>query len=254
MTFTELAGHRAHDSGLLLLRWAALAKEAGLKWKRIGSSGAFPVCCAVTPARRGDHRKTIYISAGVHGDEAAPPWALLDWAEENVALLRAHRVLIFPCMNPHGIANNTRADHRGLDINRRFHEVTDDLTVAWRREVEPHEISIALCLHEDYDAQGCYVYELTKRKNPVGAKTLVDCASIIPPDARKKIDGRVARGGVIVRRVPPELPGLPEAIAVFNLGSPVSLTFETPSEYSLLDRIAAQKRFIASALHHAPGL
>ena len=27
---------------------------------------------------------------------------------------------------------------------------------------------IALCLHEDYDAQGCYVYEMTQQPGAVG--------------------------------------------------------------------------------------
>ncbi len=47
---------------------------------------------------------------------------------------------------------------------------------------------------------------------------------------------------------------MPEAIVLHQLGSPVTLTFESPSESSLLDRIAVQKQFIRSALKHELGI
>ena len=90
MSFVSFNGHRAHDSVLLARRWAALAKRSGLKWRRFATAGEFPVHAAESPGRPGDGRATIYLSAGVHGDEAAAPWGLLEWAEEHVALRSAH--------------------------------------------------------------------------------------------------------------------------------------------------------------------
>ena len=257
MSFANFNGHRAHDCVLLAKRWAALAKHAGLKWKRFATAGKYPVHAAESPGAKQDGRATIYLSAGVHGDEAAAPWGLLEWAEEHVALLRAHRFLIFPCLNPHGIANNTRVDQRGVDINRTFNDNREPLIAAWRKVVGTRTISLALCLHEDYDAQGCYTYELRHKPGAAGPKALQDCAKIIPTDLRSKIDGRSMKGGHFLRRgnfAPPNLPGLPEAIVLHHLGSPVTLTFESPSEYSLLDRIAVQQQFIHSALKHELGI
>ena len=99
----------------------------------------------------------IYLSSGVHGDEVAAAWGLLAWAEENQKQLSQGRFLIFPCLNPHGFRRNTRTDHRGLDINRRFHLARDPLTGPWHRLIRQNPPSLALCLHEDYDSQGCYV-------------------------------------------------------------------------------------------------
>jgi murein peptide amidase A len=257
MSFASLDGHRAHDCVGLAQRWRILAQRAGLTWKRFSTAGDYPVHVAESPRRRGDARRTIYLSAGVHGDEAAAPWGLLEWAERNVALLRAHRFLIFPCLNPHGIANNTRVDQRGVDLNRTFHDPDEPLVGAWRRVLGERAIALALCLHEDYDAQGCYVYELRREPGAAGPKALQDCAKIIPPDRRRTIDGRSMKDGHFLRRgdfAVPEMPGLPEAIALYHLGAPVALTFESPSEFSLLDRIAVQRQFIRSALRHELGL
>lgn len=254
MSFASLNGHRAHDCALLARRWEALARRAGLEWRRIAVAGEFPVFAAASRVTRGTPEPAIYLSAGVHGDEAAAPWGLLEWGEENLDVLRAHSFLVFPCLNPHGIRWNTRADQRGVDLNRVFHDTRDPLVAAWRKMIGDRRIAIALCLHEDYDARGCYVYELASRPRGLGAKLLRDCASIIAPDPRRTIEGRAARDGLIRRRVPPDLPGLPEAVVLYQLGSPITFTFESPSEYSLLDRIAVQKRFIQSALKHELGI
>ncbi|MCE9520107.1 MAG: M14 family metallocarboxypeptidase, partial [Verrucomicrobia bacterium] len=251
MSFASNNGHRAHDCTLLAKRWAALAKRIGMNWKKFAMAGDYPVHAAESSGARNDNQSTIYLSAGVHGDEAAAPWGLLEWAEENVALIRANRFLIFPCLNPHGIVNNTRVDQRGVDINRTFNDSREPLIAAWRKVLGSRGVSLAICLHEDYDAQGCYSYELRRKPGTLAPKVLRDCAKIIPPDTRGKIDGRNMKNGHFLRRGDfdlPDLPGLPEAIVLHQLGSEVTLTFESPSEFSLLDRIAVQKEFIRSAL------
>jgi hypothetical protein len=217
-------------------------------------AGDWPVYYVESPvARRTGCVEWRYISAGVHGDEAAPPWALLEWAEQNGALLHEQPFLIFPALNPIGLMLNTRKDERGVDINRAFNDVNDPLIVAWRRVIGDRKLALGLCLHEDYDGQGCYLYELTKRKGSVGAKILRDTARILPTDPRTRIDGRSAKDGLIIRRVPPDLPGHPEAVVLHYLGAPIALTFESPSEFCLSDRIAVQRRFIESALDHGSG-
>src|SRR4051794_40538047 len=123
MSFTTLDGHRAHDVAHMLRGWRDLAGSAGLTWRRIADAGGDGIFCAASRVIARGEDRLLYLSAGVHGDEPAPPWALLEWARENVQLLRSHPVMIFPCLNPHGVRNNIRADQRGIDINRRFHNM-----------------------------------------------------------------------------------------------------------------------------------
>lgn len=253
MPFPQTA-HHAHDYKYLVQRWRALARIAGLRMKSFAEENGHSIYKLTGPERRNDDRETIYISAGVHGDEPASPWGLLVWAEANVALLQQHRFLILPVLNPHGLILNTRVDHRGIDINRTFDHEEKPLTAAWRDVLGDRKLSLALCLHEDYDALGCYIYELTHQSVGVSKSILRDCEPFMPIDLRSKIDGRAAKDGVIMRRVPPKLAGYPEAIVLHWLGAPVTLTFESPSEFALLDRVAVQKAFIQSAIHHVLGL
>jgi hypothetical protein len=244
--------HRVHHYATLIERWTVFAKQSGFRWKRFATIGEYPIWFMDTSrAKQAD--EAAYISAGLHGDEPAPPWALLEWAQENVALLRARPFLLFPCLNPHGLTMNIRLDARGVDLNRSFNHPDNPLIAAWLKVVQGRKLGIGICLHEDYDAQGCYLYELTHEVS-VGAKILQEVAKVLPIDTRRSIEKRKAKGGLIVRRVLPDLPGHPEAIVLHLMGAPRTLTFETPSEFSLTDRIAAQKQFISAALRHGMDL
>ena len=125
-----LRSHRCHDVPFLLKRWRAVARAARLSLQTIHVSGGFPVLF-LHSADSTEPR--LYLSAGVHGDEPAPVVALLEWAEENIARLRGMPVALFPLFNPSGLALNTRADHEGTDLNRRFHDATHPHIAAWQR-------------------------------------------------------------------------------------------------------------------------
>ena len=188
----------------------------------------------------------IYLSAGVHGDEPGATSGLLLWAQTHLPQLASGSFIVYPCLNPHGLRLNTRADHRGLDLNRRFHLDDDPICGPWRRLMAEKAVRLCLCLHEDYDAHGCYIYELSHHPKGWSRPILERCTSKrLPIDSRKSIEGRTSAGGIIQRRTPPDdLPGLPEAIVLYQFGSPVSMTFETPSEFSLEDRANAHALFI----------
>jgi hypothetical protein len=239
-----LRSHRCHDVPFLLKRWEAVAAAAQLEFKTACISGGFPVVFVHTPGTEGSR---LYASAGVHGDEAAGPSGLLEWAEENIAFLRRVPVALFPIFNPAGLTLNTRTDHRHVDLNRRFHDASHPHIKAWWKCIGEMKFTVGACLHEDYDAQGLYCYELYRNPRLCIAETAMRaCEVIIPRDPRPVIEGRPAKNAVIRRKKVPELPGLPEAIALFMHNTKSTLTFETPSEFSLADRVGAHKAFLQS--------
>ena len=253
-----LPQHRCHDYPELIRQWRALGKEAGLKMRELCRVEHLRVHWLESQAAQ-QGAPAIYLSAGVHGDEPGATAGLLTWAWNNLDRLRQESFLIFPCLNPHGLLLNTRADLRGFDLNRRFHLDDDPVCGAWRRVLTGRALRLAICLHEDYDAHGAYVYELSQRPGGWSRALLDHCTNArLPVDSRRRIDGRAATHGVIQRKKSPRgLPGLPEAVAIYELGCPVSLTFETPSEFGLDDRVASQVKFLQAALQlfpetHAP--
>jgi len=183
----------------------------------------------------------LYISAGIHGDEPAGPLAVLE-------LLRAHKwpkhveIWLCPCLNPTGFSLNTRENADGLDLNRQYHEPVALETrshTAWLLQ-QPH-FDVTLCLHEDWEAHGFYVYELSLDGQPTFAEDIVRrVAEVCPIDRSPLIEGREAHEGII--RPTGDLasrPQWPEAFFLLTHKTRVSCTLEAPSDFALPTRVAA---------------
>jgi len=100
----------------------------------------------------------IYISAGSHGDEPAGPLAALKLIQENHWPAHAE-IFLLPCLNPAGCALNRRENAEGIDLNRDYRQPQAAETrahIAWL-ERQPN-FDRYLCLHEDWEAQGFYLY------------------------------------------------------------------------------------------------
>lgn len=247
-----LVQHRSHHYPSLIRRWSAVAREQNLVFRRYGQADGYWLYYARSKRRPGGPRPTVYLSAGTHGDEPGSTEGLLHWAETRSDQLAQVDVMIFPCLNPWGLVNNTRYTKDGSDLNRSFHQKDHPTVSALEKVLEGRHFGLSLCLHEDYDAQGLYAYEVWARNEESWAEELVAQAGIvIPPDPRPSIDGRRTRAGVIRRRTFPErvYQMMPESIFLFGTYTNRSYTVETPSEFSLHDRMQTHADFISVAVN-----
>jgi len=238
--------HRSsHDYHYLTQRWRVVARESGVRLHSIATVDGFPIYCLKSRAL--GHAGGLYLSAGIHGDESASTEGLLLWAQRSLAHLRDLPVLLFPCLNPWGLVMNRRSDASGNDLNRMFHGDLHPTTAAVRQTAAPHAFESAMLLHEDYDAQGVYLYELSKRQF-FGDAILSAAEAFFPRDPRHWVDGRRAREGVLRPRLSPRRlaqTGHAEAVWLHLRGCARSITFETPSEASLEKRVEAQAVAVA---------
>ncbi len=239
-----------HDYDALLDRWRAVTGESGLRPRPLCEVDGDPVICLENERSARGERGGLYLSTGVHGDECAPVWALLEWAASHPAALHDRPVTLFPCLNPAGFRANTRLDGSGTDLNRSFTDRGHPVIAAWQDSMSGRRFDLALNLHEDYDANGIYLYELTRRDS-VGHGLLSACEGILQRETAPQIDGSefdrglLVRSGDIERVVEEQLGGgYPEAILLFLRHAESSFTFETPSERDLSLRIAAHRAFL----------
>lgn len=228
----------SHNYRHLVARWKSLARRAGLRLRPLATADGFPLFYIET--RAAAHAEPAYLSAGVHGDESGATEGLLAWAESESARLRDLPLLIFPCLNPWGLCANVRVDAQGFDLNRSFH-LAHPVVDAVRTVVGTRRLRISVHLHEDYDGEGVYLYELARRA-PWGEAIIEAARPWIGPDMRTKIDISRARAGIVRRRVNRQTfakMGYPEAIWLYFEHTDHSLTIETPSEFALERRIGA---------------
>jgi hypothetical protein len=220
--------------------------------RRIARDGGYDLFAIESPALAMEGG--IYISAGIHGDEPASTEALITWGEKNAMRLRRLPLLLLPCLNPWGLVRNIRSDHAGRDLNRLFHREDAPAIAAVRRCVHGRRFTLALQLHEDYDGQGFYLYEVQRTAPHWGEDLLAAASAHIAIEPRARVDGRLLRGGVMRRRVDCRRfarMGYPEAVWLHLHHSERTFTLESPSEFALEQRVRAQVAVIDAAVRRA---
>jgi murein peptide amidase A len=192
--------------------------------------------------------RNIYVASGIHGDEPSGPLALAELLREN-SWPDANLWLV-PCLNPTGFRLNTRENSAGIDLNRQYRNpVTPEIVAhtAWLKRQPRFQTSILL--HEDWEANGYYIYELNPKNHPSLSEPIIEAVrQFCPVEIAESVDGFSCRNGIIRVAVnPPERPQWAEAIYLIAHHSEQSYTLETPSDFALTFRVKAH----CVALHEA---
>lgn len=196
-------------------------------------------------------RKT-YISTGIHGDEPAGPLAVRELLQEN-SWPKDGEIWLCPCLNPTGFPLNRRENAQGADLNRDYRDLqTDEIRahVAWLKRQPSFDLT--LCLHEDWEAHGFYLYELNPDHQPSHAEGIIrNVDEVCPIDRSPMIEGRPAQNGIIRPDLDPtKRPQWPEAFFLIRNKTRHSYTLEAPSDFALPTRVAALVAAVQTAIHH----
>jgi len=183
----------------------------------------------------------IFISTGIHGDEPAGPLAGLRLLQENKWPDNAE-VWFCPCLNPIGFVLNRRENPDGKDLNRDYrHLETAEVRahIAWL-ERQPR-FDLYLCLHEDWESHGFYLYEQNPDGKPPLAETIVAAVQkVCPIDPSEIIEDRPANNGIIRPNLDPNTrPRWAEAFYLIMNKSRLGCTLEAPSDFPMATRVNA---------------
>lgn len=230
-------------------RFDAAAKSAGFKAVQFGEINGLPLL-AYTKRTPGP-RPRVYHSSGMHGDEPAPPWALLRLVQEGFFDQRCSW-FVCPLLNPTGFLRQTRENFAGVDLNR-------DYKAPQSAEVRAHVhwlqrqpgFDLITCVHEDWEAKGFYLYELNPDQRPTLAPAMIAAArEHCPIETATVIDGRPADEPGIIRPVSDPLlrETWPEAIYLRHHHGSLDYTLETPSGLPLAQRVVTHGSVLRAAL------
>jgi len=192
----------------------------------------------------------IYLSTGIHGDEPAGPLAARRLLRDNRWPAGAE-IFLVPCLNPVGFTLNRRDNGNGIDLNRDYRNSKAPETlahIAWL-DRQP-QFDLYLCLHEDWESPGFYLYEQNPDRKPSMAEKIIDAVKpFCPIDLSEIIEGRESRGGIVRPKIQPhERPDWPEAFYLITRKSRQGYTLEAPSDFPLPVRVEALTEGVRAAL------
>jgi len=230
------------------------AQAAGFAIEPYGETAGYPLLL-LRRAVALPNAPTLYLSTGTHGDEPAGPLALLQMLRDRFFADRFNW-LLFPAINPGGLAAKTRENPAGLDVNRDYRhgntpEARQHLAVLAREQAASRgQYDLCVCLHEDWETSGFYLYELNQTPHPlIGHTVLAAVESICGIDHSPVIEGLDANHGLITRPVTDfaDRPQYAEAMWLALHHTVRSLTLEAPSAQDLPRRVSAHLAATAAA-------
>jgi len=206
----------------------------------------FPAYCRANATARAN----LYISTGMHGDEPAGPLAALRLLQEDAWAADA-AIWLCPCLNPTGFPLNRRENAAGIDLNRDYRNPQSSEVrahIAWLQR-QPR-FDVTLCLHEDWESKGFYLYELNPDNRPSLAEKIREAAAkVCPVDTSPVIEDWPAQNGIIRPEINPEdRPQWPEAMYLITHKTRQSYTLEAPSDFPLHARIDALTSAVRAVL------
>ena len=243
------------DIAVVLREIAAVAAAAGWCEETFYEGADFRLTAWHRPSPAlppGQTARRLYLSAGIHGDEPAGPLALRQLLQADAwpARLELH---LCPCLNPAGFVRNSRENAAGRDLNRDYrHRETGEVAAHVRWLERQPGFDAAFCLHEDWEAQGFYLYELNPDQRPSPAvQMMAAVAAVCPIDLSPVIEGRPAQEGIIRPTLnPADRPLWPEAFWLLQNKTPQVWTLEAPSDFPLAVRVRALVAAVNTALAH----
>lgn len=239
-------------------------------------AGAYPIYAVLTRNHPGDLPRII-LSAGIHGEESAGVYALLEFMNLDLARYLEHfSFLILPCLNPYGFIRGVRYGSHAADLNRSFDNGAEVPEIAAVKDLL-HQFSgpyrLAIDLHEtdtymprgkafsveDIPA-GFYMYETTPSGWPVLGPAILKALHTAgyPITKRQSVYDAECRNGLIASispnapddLAPPEFNGTLDWYMLKKNYTRHSLTTETPTAWPLRRRIDAHKKALIHALDH----
>ncbi|MCC5807525.1 MAG: M14 family metallocarboxypeptidase [Opitutales bacterium] len=230
----------------------AAAEAAGFAWHEAGRFHGLPQVLLRRGHGESGEGPRVYVSAGIHGDEPAGSLAVLEGLRRG-GFAAGVAWDIFPALNPGGLVRGTRENPGGIDLNRDYRALAAPETrchVRWIEcEASPYDLYISL--HEDWEAQGFYLYEINTSGGPsMSAAILAAVAQVLPLEHGPEVDGHRLRGpGWIYHPPEPDEPeGWPEAIFHCKKRPLNSYTLETPSALPLEERVDAHLAAVRAAI------
>ncbi len=179
--------------------------------------------------------RTICFSAGIHGDEIAGSWAIIEFIKKYLpAQFLKIKIIIFPVASPTAFDKKKRYHYAGKDLNRLFcrKKLTGENRILFS-SLNEEKVFFFHSLHEDVDENSFYLYNFEKEEEHFYRDILKLAKNYFSINTASKIDNNPAVDGLVINHQDGSFED-----RMFRDGTPYSMCTETPGKQPLKKRIA----------------
>jgi predicted deacylase len=183
---------------------------------------------------------TILITAGIHGNEKAGPYAIYSYIKKHTPPYNLN-LFLMPIINQHGFNNNNRENKQGRDLNRAFNKnIENDETDRLEKLIDKISPDLVVNLHEDNTHDGCYIYIPYEDMRKDAEMILKNVEKIMPRCKDDSIFGDVSDDGIILQSECKPKPKNHNSFEYYCYAKNIPyMTFETCGKEDIKKRAAA---------------
>ncbi|MBR9701393.1 M14 family metallocarboxypeptidase [Candidatus Pacearchaeota archaeon] len=143
-----------------------------------------------------NQKETILMTAGCHGNEPAPVYAMGKFLEEK-NFPKDKRIILIPCINPIGFVSDSEFTPEKINVNRDFKENSNSKEANFLRKiVKKYNPEFVVNLHEDPDETDFYIWVEDNAYKSKAEKLIAELNVSYFKD--KDIHGNQVKDGIIL--------------------------------------------------------
>ena len=179
--------------------------------------------------------RTVAFSAGMHGDEIAGPWAVIEFLKRyDPRDYPGIRIVLFPVASPTAFDRKRRYNYLDRELNLSFlkkRPPEEDRILA--RAAKDEKVFFFHALHEDTRSGSFYLFNFEKKKERIYRSLVKLAARHFPVNRSRRILRDPAVNGIVINREDGSFEHW-----MYCRGTPYSMCTETPGRRPLGRRIA----------------
>lgn len=236
MKLFEFIGKKDHLAYINNLTEVCKEFEYGIE--EIGSVSIHPIHKVVINPKG---KYTLCFISGLHGNEKAGPYGILEFLKNNIRIHPDKRVIMLPLVNPHGFIRNL-LEGQDWDINKHFRddELKEECKIVWDA-IKNENIQFLHTLHEEPHLKEFYLYYTHHKRLAEDLKTIAEKQFKIYKPSDKIHEGFIS--------LPHEIHGSIEEKLFVEHEVPYIAT-KTPGRCAMDKRIKYNKEAIKWIIHN----
>lgn len=209
-----------------------VCKKKKILLRKIGSINLLPIYKIVLNP---SGEKAVVFSAGMHGDEIAGPWSIIDFLNKyNFKNYPNIKIIIFPVASPTAFNARKRYNYLNKELNGLFcnKKLTHENRILFN-ELKNEKVFFFHALHGDIDEYSFYLYSFENQEEKIYRELIELAKKHFPINKSKKIYGDPAINGLIINRQDGSFED-----RMFQEGTPYSMCTESPEKQPLNETVA----------------